>query len=115
MPVVNLSPDAGTSQWRLDDVTVGLVRQSDVGPQGDSPAPGMLAVRTLPHTVSRGTQVTVTAVNGTVLVDALLIQPEIERLVLGGSDGATALLRSFAIAPRPPLSTCPGLVRPPSG
>jgi hypothetical protein len=109
MPVVNLSPDAGTSQWRLDDIAVGLVRHGDVGPQGDSPAPGMLAVRTLPHTVSRGTHVTVTAVNGTVLVDALLIQPEIERLVLDGSDGATALLRSFAIEPRGTTVDLPGL------
>jgi hypothetical protein len=69
----------------------------------------MLAVRTLPHTVSRGTHVTVTAVNGTVLVDALLIQPEIERLVLDGSDGATALLRSFAIEPRSTTVDLPGL------
>jgi hypothetical protein len=108
MPVVNLAPGAGTSQWRLDDITVGVVRHGDVGPQGDSPAPGMLAVRTLPHTVNRGAQVTVTAVNRTVLVDALLIQPEIERLVLDGSYGATALLRSFAIAPRGTAFDLPG-------
>jgi hypothetical protein len=111
MPVVDLSPGAGTSYWRLDHAAVGLVRHSDVGSQGDSPAPGLLAVRTLPRTVSQGTQVTVTAVNGTALVDAMLIQPEIEQLVLGGDDGATALLRSFASQPRAATLILPGTGR----
>jgi hypothetical protein len=108
LPVVELSPGAGTSQWKLDHATVGLANQGDVGPQGDSPAPGLLAVRTLPRAVNRGSQVTVTAVNGTVLVDALLIQPEIEQLVLGGGGGATALLRSFATEARPTAVDLPG-------
>ena len=108
MPVVNLSPDAGTSEWRLDGITVGLLRQGDVGPQGDSPAPGLLAVRTLSHTVNHGTQLTATAVSGTALVDALLIQPEIEKLVLAGGGGAIALLRSFATEPRDTTVEVPG-------
>jgi hypothetical protein len=108
MPVVNLSPGAGTSHWRLDGVTVGVVRHGDVGPQGDSPAPGLLAVRTLPHAVTRGTQVTVTAAGGTVLVDALLIQREVEQLVLSGGGYATALLRSFASEPRNTTVDLPG-------
>jgi len=61
MPVVNLLPGAGTSHWRVDQVTAGVVRHGDVGAQGDSPAPGLLAVRTLPHSVTRGTHVTATA------------------------------------------------------
>jgi hypothetical protein len=108
MPVVQLSPGAGTSQWRLDASTVGVVRHGDVGPQGDSPAPGLLAVRTLPRTVDHGATVTVTALGGTVLVDALLIQPEVEQLVLAGGGSATALLRSFATGPRTATVELPG-------
>jgi len=41
-------------------------------------------------------------------LDAVLVQPEVEWLVLGGSDGGQALLRSFARSPRTQAVTLEG-------
>jgi hypothetical protein len=91
MPVVELAPGAGSTRWP----SAGVLRHGEVGPQGDSPAPGLLSVTTLPAPVRSG-PVTVTGTTGTALVDAVLVQPELEWLV---RDGAT-LVRSFASGPR---------------
>jgi hypothetical protein len=93
LPVVELAPGAGTTRWS----TGGRVRHGDVGPQGDSPAPGLLSVRTLPAPTSSGT-LTITGLDGTAVVDAVLTQPELEWLILAqpGSRHATAMVRSFA-------------------
>ena len=96
MPVVLLDPSAGTTQWSTPQRVAGVVRHSRVGPQGDSPAPGLLAVETLPTTVEDVTSVVVVGSKRESLVDALLVQPEIEHLVLANDSNATALLRSFA-------------------
>jgi hypothetical protein len=105
LPVVELAPGAGTTRWS----TGGTVRHGDVGPQGDSPAPGLLAVRTL-FTPTRSRALTVTGVAGTAIVDAVLVQPEIEWLTLAqpGSRHATALVRSFAGTARPVSVAVPG-------
>jgi hypothetical protein len=96
MPVVLLDPSAGTTHWRAPRRVAGVVRHSRVGPQGNSPAPGLLAVETLPKTVKDVESVVVQGSKRNSLVDALLVQPEIEHLVLANDSSATALLRSFA-------------------
>jgi hypothetical protein len=96
MPVVLLDPSAGETTWSTPHRVAGVVRHSRVGPQGDSPAPGLLAVETLPTTVEDVASVVVVGSERESLVDALLVQPEIEHLVLANGSNATALLRSFA-------------------
>jgi hypothetical protein len=108
MPAVELSPDAGTTRWSVGSVEAGRVDHGMVGPQGDSPAPGLLSIQTLPRTVTSGTEVTVTGGSGTCLVDAVLVQPEVERLVLSGGGHATALLRSFGTGTRTTTVAVPG-------
>jgi hypothetical protein len=109
LPVVELAPDAGTTRWSSDGTAAGTVRHGAVGPQGDSPAPGLLAVRTLAAPTTPG-RLTVTGVNGVARVDAVLVQPEVEWLTLGQPDTphATALIRSFAKHPRRVAIPLPG-------
>jgi hypothetical protein len=96
MPVVLLDPSAGTTTWRTPRRVAGVVRHSRVGPQGDSPAPGLLAVETLHKTVKDLESVVVQGSKRDSVVDALLVQPEVEHVVLANGSSATALLRSFA-------------------
>jgi hypothetical protein len=105
LPVVELAPGAGTTRWS----TGGRVRHGDVGPQGDSPAPGLLAVRTLPAPTNSGA-LTVTGVDGTAVVDAVLTQPELEWLILAQANSrhATAMVRSFALTVRRVTIAVPG-------
>ncbi|MEQ4206151.1 hypothetical protein [Actinopolymorpha sp. B9G3] len=108
MPVVELTPGAGSSTWDASASGLGTVDHGKVGAQGDSPAPGLLAVRTLPRTVDKVTTVTATGADGPALVDALLVQPEVEHLVVEGEGHATALLRSFATKTRTTTVEVPG-------
>ena len=55
-----------------------------------------MAVETLPTTVNDVESVTVRGSRRDALVDALLVQPEVEHVVLANDSNATALLRSFA-------------------
>ncbi len=96
LPVVLLDPEAGKTTWSTGRRTAGVVRHSAVGAQGDSPAPGLLAVATLPKTVHDVDTVSVRASRGEALIDALIVQPEVEHVVLTSDAHATALLRSFA-------------------
>ena len=97
MPVVLLDPSAGTTTWTTTPRHLtGVIRHGRVGPQGDSPAPGLLAVETVPRTVGDVESVIVRGSRGDTLVDALLVQPEVEHVVLASESHATALLRSFA-------------------
>jgi hypothetical protein len=96
LPVVLLDPSAGTTTWTTPRRMAGVLRQSRVGPQGDSPAPGLLAVETLSKSVDDVKSVVVRGSRRDSLVDALLVQPEIEHVVLVNDSNATALLRSFA-------------------
>jgi len=69
-----------------------------VGAQGASPAPGALLPRTLPEVLDRSARAlkaTTTARGGdTTRLDAVVLQPLVSRLVLGGHRHGTALLRS---------------------
>jgi hypothetical protein len=98
---VNLQPGStAVTTFRAGDTVLGTVRSGDIGPQGDSPAPGALLPVTLPVTLPPGrTTVTATTVatgGDEALLDALMVEPLVSRLVLAGSDHGTALLRSAA-------------------
>ena len=64
---------------------------------GDSAGPGALLPVTLPGTLAAGTRtVRATTTGGETRLDALMVQPLVTRLVLGGDGHGTALLRSAA-------------------
>jgi hypothetical protein len=99
--VVNLQPGStAVTTFTSGGSVLGTVRSGAVGPQGDSPAPGALLPVTLPVTLPAGqTSVTATTVasNGDrALIDALMVEPLVSRLVLSGPNHGTALLRSAA-------------------
>jgi hypothetical protein len=96
MPVVLLDPSAGETLWTVPHRTAGTLDHADVGDQGDSPAPGLLSVETLPRTVRDVATVTVRGRDADALVDAVLVQPEVEHVVLTNGASATALVRNFA-------------------
>ena len=107
LPVVMLDPSAGSTTWATSSGVTGVVRHARVGPQGDSAAPGLLAVETLPHVVDDVESVMVRGSRGDALIDALLVQPEVEHVVLAGESHATALLRSFARDPQDVVISLP--------
>ena len=80
-------PGTVTSKWNL-----GALR-SGVGKPGITEAPGALLPTPLQKT-SKGSDVTVTATRGTLLLDALIVRPTVSRLVLAGSGGRTELVNS---------------------
>jgi hypothetical protein len=109
IPVVDLRPGstAITTYARL-----GRVRSGDVGPQGDSPAPGAVLPVTLPRSVPAG-PITVTATatasgGDQALLDAVLLEPEVSHLVLGGDGHGTAVVRSAADGKRRTTVVVPG-------
>jgi hypothetical protein len=74
---------------------LGKVASGDIGPQGDSPAPGALLPGTLPVTLPAGaTELSATAAGGNAVLDAVMLEPLVSRLVLAGDGHGTALLRS---------------------
>ncbi len=88
--------------YELDGVAAGRQPQGGAGPRGITPTPGYLGVgqsraRTI---VEEGSGVlTATAFSGRVRearLDAVLLQPEIEWLILGGDGGHQGVLRSFS-------------------
>ena len=99
--VVNLQPGStAVTTFTAGGIELGKVSSGAVGPKGDSPALGALLPVTLPVTLPAG-QTTVTAStvsNGSdvALLDALMVEPLVSRLVLAGSNHGTALLRSAA-------------------
>jgi hypothetical protein len=96
MPVVLLDPSAGETVWTVPHRTAGTIDHADVGDQGDSPAPGLLSVETLPQTVRDEDTLTVRGREADSLVDAVLVQPEVEHVVLTNGASSTALVRNFA-------------------
>ena len=101
LAVVDLQPGStAVTTFRAGDTVLGTVRSGDIGTQGDSPAPGALLPVTLPVTLPPGQQVvtaTTTATGGDeARLDALMVEPLVSRLVLGGDGHGTALLRSAA-------------------
>jgi hypothetical protein len=96
----------------LNGVGAGAVDHSGAGPQGITPTPGYLTVGTAPAapaaTAGPATLLSAYVGDGPVArLDAVLVQPEVEWLVLGGG-GGQALLRSFARSPRTRAVTLEG-------
>ncbi len=108
MPVVLRIPGAGRTRWVGGDRTAGVVDHGRIGPQGVSPAPGALTVTTLPGRVFGGPLTVSLAGSGTAAVDAVLVQPEVEHLVLSGPGHGTALVRNAATGPRSSTVAVPG-------
>jgi hypothetical protein len=111
--VVDLQPGStAVTTFRAGDTVLGTVRSGDIGPQGDSPAPGALLPVTLPVTLPPGQQVvtaTTTATGGDeARLDALMVEPLVSRLVLGGDGHGTALLRSAATTEQQTKVSVPG-------
>jgi hypothetical protein len=99
LPVVDLQPgSSAVTTFTTGDRALGQVHSGDIGPQGDSPAPGALLPVTLPGTISPGTtqlSATTTATGGDAArLDALMVEPLVSRLVLSGDGHSTAVLSS---------------------
>jgi hypothetical protein len=113
MPVVDLRHGStAVTRFTAGDTVLGRVRSGAVGAQGASPAPGALLPRTLTSVLPAGED-TVTATttadgSDTALLDALMVQPLVSRLVLGGDGHGTALLRSAARVTKRTTVAVPG-------
>ncbi|WP_232828637.1 hypothetical protein [Kribbella monticola] len=84
LPVVNLLPGAGRTNWRAGSAALGGVDHSKVGPQGISAAPGALLPATLRGVLPAGaTTFTAVASGPSVQLDAVLLLPMISSLRLG--------------------------------
>ncbi|MGN6574224.1 MAG: hypothetical protein ACTHKG_00920 [Nocardioides sp.] len=104
LPVVDLRPgSSAVTTFATDDETLGSVRSGDIGPQGDSPAPGALLPVTLDRSISKGirslTATTTADGDDTTRLDAVMLEPVVSRLVLSGDGHGTALLSSRAAKP----------------
>ncbi len=110
MPVVDLQPGStGVTTFTARGHRFGTVRSGAVGPQGDSPAPGALLPVTLPRTLPADARtVRATTTGAETRLDALMVQPLVTRLVLGGAGHGTALLRSAATTTRHQRVAVPG-------
>jgi hypothetical protein len=89
------------------------VGHGGAGPQGVTPTPGYLTVGTTPAAPAAATGpatlLSAHVGDGPVArLDAVLDQPEVEWLILGGGGGGQALLRSFARSPRTQAITLEG-------
>jgi hypothetical protein len=106
IPVFDLRPgNNAVTTFTAGDTVLGSVASGDIGPQGDSPAPGALLPVTLPTRLAPGqtsVRATTTAANGDVArLDALMLEPLVSRLVLSdGGEHGTVLLRSAATVVR---------------
>ena len=95
LPVVDQRPGAGRLVVTAANRKLGSVDAGEVGEQGDSPAPGLLAplggLDALPRDAG---SVTLTARGGAVALDAVMVEPAVSRLVLDQDGHGTALLRT---------------------
>ncbi|MEU4422162.1 hypothetical protein AB0F81_16170 [Actinoplanes sp. NPDC024001] len=97
LPIVDLRPgSAAVTHWS----SLGVVRHGDVGAQGASPAAGALLPVTVGELASGRTDLEATATGGEAVVDAVMLEPLVSRLVIGGAGRQTALLRSAARTPQ---------------
>lgn len=114
MPVVWRQAGHGRTRWHeagdQGATTLGVVDHGDAGGQGASAVPGYADVTTMGRSLDPDTPgVAVThAGGGEALVDAVLVAPEVEYLVLGGQRHGRALVRSFADDPRTVRLVVPG-------
>jgi len=97
----------------LNGASAGVVDHGGAGAQGVTPTPGYLTVGTTPAAPAAAagpaTLLSAHVGDGPVArLDAVLVQPEVEWLVLGGGGGGQALLRSFARSPRTQAITLEG-------
>jgi hypothetical protein len=110
LPVFDLRPGSAATTFRADGQFLGRVASGRIGEQGDSPAPGAL----LPVTMSRTLPAAAAAVSATAgsgdpaALDAVLLEPLVSRLVLGGDGSGTALLRSASTTPERTRVQVPG-------
>ena len=113
MPVVDLRRGTtGRTTFRAAGDTVGIVRSGDIGPSGDSAGPGALLPVTLTDTLKAGARVVrATTTGGETRLDALMVQPLVTRIVLGGNGHGTALLRSAATSTQNTRVSVPGTGR----
>ena len=87
------------SLWRSGPLPLGVLKHG-VGEQGVSAVPGALLPQSLPIAVpAKRTSVSVTALTGTVNIDALIVRPVVGRLVTSGSVGSTELAHSSSALP----------------
>lgn len=110
MPVVDLQhTTTGTTTFEGAGHRLGVVHASDIGPSGDSAGPGALLPVTLPTTLPARTRTVIATTTGEeTRLDALMVQPLITRLVLGGDGHGTALLRSAATTTQHTRVVVPG-------
>jgi hypothetical protein len=113
MPVVDLHPgSSAVTRFRAGTTKLGSVDSGAIGAQGASPAPGALLPRTLgtplPGSASIVTATTTADGSDAASLDALMVQPLIARIVLGGDGHGTALLRSAATGHRSTTVALPG-------
>lgn len=113
LPVVDLRPGSrAVTTFREDEQTLGRVDSGDIGAQGDSPAPGALLPVTVPGSLPAGaTTLSATTATGDgdpAALDAVMLEPLVSRLVLGGDGHGTALLRSASTTSERTTVTVPG-------
>ena len=101
MPVVDLQPGStAVTRFAAGSTALGSIEAGHIGAQGASPAPGALLPRTLiGHVPAAATSVTATTTasgSDATRLDALMVQPLVSSMVLGGHGHGTALLRSVA-------------------
>ncbi|MET0423131.1 MAG: hypothetical protein ABW046_04620, partial [Actinoplanes sp.] len=96
LPIADLQPGStAVTRWSAGGQELGSVRHGDVGPQGNSPAPGALLPVTLGRELPAGrTDLSAVAVGGEAVLDAVILEPLVSRYVIAGDNHATALLRS---------------------
>ena len=101
-----ISAGVVATSHRLDGALAGRADHGGAGAQGVSAVPGYLDLGTTgPVEARAGAAELVSTYAGTgpeARLDAVMVQPEVEWLVLGGSGGGQAVARSFARRPRGP-------------
>ncbi|GHD44842.1 hypothetical protein D9V29_02795 [Mycetocola manganoxydans] len=88
------------SLWRSGVLPLGVLKHG-VGAQGISAVPGALLPQPLAISVpAKHSSVSVTALNRTVSIDALIVRPVVGRLVFTGDAGRTELAHSSSAIPQ---------------
>ncbi len=113
MPVVDLEHGStAVTTFSAGGTVLGEVSSGDIGPQGDSPAPGALLPVTVAGPLAEGQQtVTATTIaedDDEARLDALMVEPLVSRLVLAGGNRGIALLRSSATTLQETTVSVPG-------
>lgn len=113
MAVVDLQPGSSAeTTFSAGGRVLGKVRAGAVGPQGDSESPGALLPVTLrlPLPAGATTLTSTTTATGTdsTRLDAVMLQPELTRVVLTGSRAPVALLRNAAASGQATWVALPG-------